>query len=77
MSQWNVDYSVGQVGQQVWFTFNSWSDTHFGLRIYAVIKIILYEKIACWYSKDSENAEVFWIILVHYRLAIHIVLAFI
>ena len=70
MSQWYLDCSVGQVGQQVWPTFNSgsWSDTYFGMRIYEVIKIISYIKIACCYSKDSHNLEVFWIIVVHYRL---------
>ena len=70
MSQWYPDCSVGKVGQQVWPTFNSgsWSDTYFGIRIYEVIKIISYIKIAFCYSKDTHNLEVFWIIVVHYRL---------
>ena len=68
MSQWNLDCSMGQVGQQVWPTFNSKSDTHFGMRIYEVINIISYTKIAYCYSKDSQNLEVFWITLAHYRL---------
>ena len=50
---------MGQVGQQVSPTFNSASDTHFGMRsrIYEIIKIYIvsYTKIACCFSKDSQN----------------------
>ena len=56
MSQWHLamDCSVRRVGQQVWSTFNSGSDTHFDMRIYGVIKIISYTKIACcYYNKDT------------------------
>ena len=60
MSQWHLDCSVGQVGQQ--------SDTHFGMRIYKVIKIISYtNKLVAIVAKDSENLEVFWI---YYKLYI-------
>ena len=65
MSQWYLDCLVGQVGQQVWPTFNSGSDIHFGMRICEVTKIITYTKIACCYGKDSQNSEVFWISVVH------------
>ena len=41
MLQWHLDWSVGQ---QMWATFNSGSDIHFGMRIYEAIKIILYTK---------------------------------
>ena len=67
MSQWHLDCSLGQVGQQMWFTFNSGFDTHFGMGIYEVIKINSCTKIGCCYSEDSQNLEVFWIIVVHYR----------
>ena len=67
MSQWHLDCSLGQVGQQMWFTFNSGFDTHFGMGIYEVIKINSCTKIDCCYSEDSQNLEVFWIIVVHYR----------
>ena len=63
-SQWYTDWSVNQ---QVWFTFNSGSDTHFGMRIWGYQDNFLYKK-ACCYSKDSQNLEVFWIIVVHYTL---------
>ena len=50
---------MGQVGQQVAPTFNSASDTHFGMRsrIYEIIKIYIvsYTKIACCFSKDSQK----------------------
>ena len=36
------------------------SNTHFGMRIFEVIKIISYIKIACFYSKDSQNLELLW-----------------
>ena len=60
MSQLHLNCSVGQVGQQMWPTFNSGSDTCFGMRIYEGIKIISYTKIACCYSKDSQNLELSW-----------------
>ena len=62
IAQW-VKYIA--IGQQVWPTFNSGSDTNYGMRIYDVIKIISYTKLAC---KDSQNLEAFWIIVVQYRL---------
>ena len=65
MSHWHLDCSVGQ---QLWPTINAGSDTHFGMRIYKVIEIVSYTKMACRYIKDSQNIEVFWIIMVHQRL---------
>ena len=59
---------MGQVSQQAWPTFNSASDTDFGMIIYKVIKKISYTIITCYYSQGSKNLEVFWIIMVHYKL---------
>ena len=48
-----------QVGQQ--------SDTHFGMRIYKVIKIISYtKKPVAVEAKDSENLEVRIINYIHF-----------
>ena len=56
---WNACHClVGQVGQQLCSTFNSGSDTHFGMRINEVIKIVSYTKMACCYSTDSQNLNI-------------------
>ena len=47
------------VGQQVRITINPISDTHFGMRIYEVAKVVSYTKLTCCYSNDRQIIEAF------------------
>ena len=66
MSQWHLDWSVGQqvamTQFQLWIWYSFWHENLCGYHDNFIYKI------ACCYSKNRQNWEVFWIIMVHYRL---------
>ena len=57
-----INGSTGVTHFQLWIWYSFWYENLWGYQ-----DNFIYE-ITCCYSKDSQNLEVFWIIVVHYRL---------